>query len=110
MRVIHKASPQRRAENPTPSSLTRATVSIPRSPSSIRTIVKWISAQWACRLVTTCKPFEQTVRMEEILASLTTLIWHLLLGRNNRVADGTFGVAFQCSNNVLSEGAKAFGD
>jgi hypothetical protein len=110
MRVIHKGSPHSRAENPTPSLLTGATVSIPRSPSSIRTIVKWISAQRTCRLVTTCKPFEQTARMEKILASLTTLIWHLLVGRNNRVADGTFGVALQCSNNVLSEDAKAVCD
>ena len=110
MHVIHKGSPHRRAETPTPSPLTCAPVSIPRSPGSIRTIVKWISAQWACRLVTTCKPFEQTARMEKILAGLTTLIWHLLVGRNNRVADGTFGVAFQCTNNVLSEYAKAICD
>jgi hypothetical protein len=110
MRVIHKGSPHKRAENLVPSPLTRATVSVPRSPSSIRTIVEWIPAQGTCRLVTTCKPLEQTARMEKIFASLTAFIWHLLVGRNNRVADGTFGVAFQCSNNVLSEDAKAIGD
>ena len=48
--------------------------------------------------------------MEKVFASLTTLIWHLLVGRNDRVADGTFGVAFQCTNNVLSEYAKAVCD
>jgi hypothetical protein len=110
MHVIHRGSPHKRAENLTPSLLTGATVSISRSPSSIRTKVEWISAQWACRLVTARKPLAQTARMEKILAGLTTLIWHLLVGRNNRVADGTFGVAFQCTNNVLSEYAKAICD
>jgi hypothetical protein len=110
MHVIHEGSSHRRAENPTPSPLTGATVSISRSPSSISTIVKRISAQWACRLVTARKPLEQTARMEKILAGLTTLIWHLLVGRNNRVADGTFGVAFQCTNDVLSEYAKPICD
>jgi hypothetical protein len=108
MRVTHKSAPHRRGKNPT--RLARATVSIPRSPSNIRTIVKWISAQRTRRLVTTCKPLEQTARMEKILASLATLIWHLLVGRNDRVADGTFGVALQCSNNILSEDAKTICD
>jgi hypothetical protein len=48
--------------------------------------------------------------MEKVLAGLTTLVGHLFVRRNDRVADRTFGMAFQCSNNVLSEYAKAFGD
>ena len=41
--------------------------------------------------------------MEEVLASMTCLVRHLLVGGYERVANCAFGLALQCTDYVLAE-------
>ncbi len=56
------------------------------------------------------EPLEQAARMEEVLARLAALRRQLLVGRNDRVANGALGLAFQCAGHVLAPGRQAIGD
>lgn len=65
----------------------------PRSLLDIRPIIKRVPTQRTRTLITARKPLEQTAAMEEVLASLTALIRHLLVARHDAVADSAFGLA-----------------
>lgn len=45
--------------------------------------------------------------MEEMFASLTTLIRHLLVTRHDTVADSTFSLALERTGDVAAEGEEA---
>jgi hypothetical protein len=74
------------------------------------TITKWVSTKWASALVTSRKPLEQASRMEQIFTSLTSLVRHLLITTDNRVANCTFCLSFQGEGNVLLESGKTTGN
>lgn len=38
--------------------------------------------------------------MKQILASLASLVWHLFVGADNAIANGTFGLAFESTDDV----------
>jgi hypothetical protein len=47
--------------------------------------------------------------MKQVLASLTTLIRHLLIAGHDTVADSAFGLALQRSGDVAAEGEETVG-
>lgn len=48
--------------------------------------------------------------MEKVLAGLTSLIGHLLVTRNDRVADGTFSLSLESAGDIFPEDRKAIND
>jgi hypothetical protein len=48
--------------------------------------------------------------MEQVLACLTALIRHLLVGRYDTVADSAFCLAFQSSSDVATESSETVYD
>ena len=65
-------------------------------------------AQRATTAVARFEPFKQAASMEPILASLAWLLGKCAVARaDNRVADGTFDLAFEMPNHVLFPKAQA---
>lgn len=67
-------------------------------------VIERVSAKWTRTLIRARKPLEKTTSMEEILAGLATLVWHLAVRGDDRVTDCAFGLAFQSSSDVAPEG------
>src|SRR5690349_383019 len=60
---------------------------------NVRAIVERVTTEWASALIASCKPLEQAIAVEKLLACLTALIWHLFVARHNAVTDGALRLA-----------------
>ena len=69
-----------------------------------------IPAQRASTLITAREPLKQAAGVEQVLACLAAFIRHLLVRRDDRVADGAFCLAFQRAGNVAAESSETVYD
>ena len=72
--------------------------------------IKRIPTQRTSARIARLEPLEQTTRMEQMLACRTLLRRQLLVGADDGVADGAFGLAFESASDVLAPGCDAILD
>jgi hypothetical protein len=72
--------------------------------------MKWVPAERARVAVSGTEPFKEAVVVEFVMTSGTLLVWKSLLGRDNRIADGTFLMSLKSASNILSERFQAIDD
>lgn len=41
--------------------------------------------------------------MEKVFTCLATFVWHLFVGTDNAIANGTFGLALESADNISSK-------
>lgn len=72
--------------------------------------IEWIPTQRTRAGVARLEPFEQTTRMEEVLAGRTAFGRQLFVGADDRIADGTFGLALESARDILAPCRETVGD
>jgi len=74
-----------------------------RTSVRVRTEIKWCSAHWAGTLIGAAEPLEQTVGVEFVVARLARLLWHSLVIRDDKVANGARSLVLHESGGIVSE-------